>query len=80
MVTRRETLKNAIDRLSEEQLEVVAAFINYQLGRVSLSTPIWERFTPTERVRYFREWVSQLPKNSPSLSMEAISRDSIYEE
>jgi hypothetical protein len=80
MVTRRETLKNDIDKLSEEQLDVVAAFINYQLRQVSVSTPIWQKATPTERVRYFREWVSQLPKNSPSLSIEAISRDSIYEE
>jgi hypothetical protein len=80
MVTRRETLKNEIDKLSEEQLEVVAAFINYQLRQVSVSTPIWQKATPMERARYFREWVSQLPKNSPSLSIEAISRDSIYEE
>jgi len=36
--------------------------------------------TPTERVKDFREWVSQLPKTSPSLPDEAFSRDSIYEE
>jgi Asp-tRNA(Asn)/Glu-tRNA(Gln) amidotransferase B subunit len=40
---------------------------------------IWQRATPSERAREFREWVLQLPKGSPSLPDEAFNRDSIYE-
>jgi hypothetical protein len=34
--------------------------------------------TPEERVRALHEWVARRDKNSPILSEEAISRESIY--
>ncbi|EAW33654.1 hypothetical protein [Lyngbya sp. PCC 8106] len=36
--------------------------------------------TPEERAKAFREWAESHPGNSPSLSDEAISRESIYGE
>jgi hypothetical protein len=79
-MTTRESLKQEIDKLNEEQLEQVAAFIAHQIQSAHLSTPLWQKATPVERETYFRSWVSQLPKRSPSLPLEAISRDSIYDE
>ena len=79
----RDNLKKEIDKLNEEQLKKIAdfiAFIEFQSRQIESLHPLWQRVTPTERAREFREWVSQLPKNSPSLPNEAISRDSIYEE
>lgn len=79
----RENLKKELDKLNDEQLKKIAdliAFIEFQSKQAASSAPFWQRATPAERAREFREWVSQLPKNSPSLSNEAFSRDSIYEE
>ena len=79
----REKLKQDLDKLNEEQLKKIAdfiAFVEFQSRQVESSVPFWQRATPAERVRELREWVSQLPKNSPSLPDEAFSRDSIYEE
>ncbi len=79
----REKLKQDLDKFNEEQLKKIAdfiAFIEFQSRQVESSVPFWQRATPAERAREFREWVSQLPKNSPNLPDEAFSRDSIYEE
>jgi hypothetical protein len=78
----REDLKKELDRLSDEQLQRIADFITrveFQSGQAPLSALFWQKATPSERVRDFREWVSQLPKGSPSLPDEAFDRDSIYE-
>ncbi|AFZ29270.1 hypothetical protein Glo7428_0678 [Gloeocapsa sp. PCC 7428] len=73
----REKLKQELDKLSDEQLKKVADFIaQYKQGTSSL---FWQKATSAQ-TREFREWVSQLPKNSPSLPNEAFSRDSLYEE
>ena len=77
-----EQLKKEIDQLSDEQLKKIVDFIGWielQTARLERVTPLWQRITPEERARDFREWVSPLPKNSPSLSDIAFSRDSIYE-
>ena len=79
----REKLKQELDKLNEDQLKKIAdfiAFIEFQAKQAESSAPFWQRATPTERVKDFREWVSQLPKTSQSLPDEAFSRDSIYEE
>lgn len=79
----REKLKKDLDKLNEEQLKKIAdfiAFVEFQSRQVESSVPFWQRATPVERARELREWVSQLPKNSPSLPDEAFSCDSIYEE
>lgn len=79
----REELKKELDKLNEEQLNQIADFIaliEFQSRQVPSSAAFWQRTTPAQRAREFREWVSQLPKNSPSLPDEAFSRDSLYEE
>ena len=66
-----EQLKKEIDQLSNEQLKKIVdviGWIEFQTDRRSRVTPLWQRITPEERARDFRDWVSQLPKNSPSLS------------
>lgn len=42
--------------------------------------PFYETATPQERAKAFREWAESHPRNSPALSDEAISRESIYGE
>ncbi|MBR8836781.1 MAG: hypothetical protein DSM106950_22885 [Stigonema ocellatum SAG 48.90 = DSM 106950] len=79
----RENLKKEIDNLNSEQLKKIADFIasiKFQSRQVASSVPIWQKLTPAERAKEFREWVSQLPKSGVSLPDEALSRDSIYEE
>lgn len=83
LVMLREDLKKELDKLNDEQLKKIASFITlieFQSRQGTSSTPFWQRATPVERAREFRGWVSQLPKNGPSLPNEAFSRDSIYEE
>lgn len=79
----REDLKKELDKLNDEQLKQIAdfiAFIEFQSRQVASPTRFWQRATSAERSREFREWVSQLPKNSLSLPDEAFSRDTIYAE
>ena len=79
----REKLKQELDKLNEEQLKKVADFfaaLEFQSRQVESSVPFWRIATPAERAREFREWVSLLPANSPSLPDAAFSCDSIYEE
>lgn len=78
----KEKLKEQIDNLNEEQLKKIAAFIastEFQSEQIESLTPSQDS-TPVQRAGDFREWVSQLPSNGVSLSDEALSRDSIYEE
>jgi mRNA-degrading endonuclease RelE of RelBE toxin-antitoxin system len=79
----REDLKKELDKLSDEQLKKIAEFVaelEFQDRQSALSAPFWQRATSTERVKDLHKWISQLPKNSPSLPDEAFNRDSIYEE
>ena len=49
------------------------------LRREPSSAEIWWRDTsPGERVAWLRAWIASLPP-SPPLSLEAVSRDSLYE-
>jgi hypothetical protein len=76
----REDLKKELDKLDDEQLKKIAdfmAFIEFQSKQVVSSVPFWQRTTPSDRAREFREWVLQLPQGSPSLGDEAFSRDNI---
>jgi hypothetical protein len=78
----REDIKKELDKLNDDQLKKIADFIadlEFQSRQVASSVPLWQRATPYQRAREFREWVLQLPKGSPSLRDEAFSRDSIYE-
>lgn len=81
----RENLKQELDRLNEDELRKIADFIHSissQSNRAKFSSevPFWQRATPIQRAREFREWVSHLPETSVSLSDEAFNRDLIYEE
>ncbi|MDY6899017.1 MAG: hypothetical protein SWZ49_13200 [Cyanobacteriota bacterium] len=78
----KEKLKKQIDNLNEKQLKKIAEFIastEFQSEQIESST-LSHDSTPAQRSAEFREWVSQLPSNGVSLSDEALSRDSIYEE
>lgn len=78
----KEKLKKQIDNLNEQQLKKIAEFIastEFQSEQIESLTPSHDS-TPAQRAAEFREWVSQLPSNGVSLSDEALSRDSIYEE
>lgn len=41
--------------------------------------PLYETATPQEWIQALRDWASSHPLDTPLLSDEAISRDSIYE-
>jgi hypothetical protein len=80
----REKLKQELDKLNEDQLKKIANFISLiesQSSQVTSSfIPFWQKATPTERAKEFRDWISQLPTTSVSLPDEAFSRECIYEE
>ncbi|WRH65461.1 MAG: hypothetical protein RSE13_16485 [Planktothrix sp. GU0601_MAG3] len=80
----REKLKQELDKLNEDQLKKVANFISLMESQSSKVTsslvPLWQKATPTQRAREFRDWISQLPKTSVSLPDEAFSRECIYED
>ena len=76
----KEKLKQEIDKLSNQQLKIIADLMGtreFQTGKLERVAPPWQ--TPEERARDFWAWISQLPKNNPSLFDRAFSRDSIYE-
>ena len=78
----RETLKQEIDTLSENQLSRIAEYIlslKVQTQNIIKTTPFWESATPKERSRDFLEWVSGLNRTGSTLSDEAFDRSSIYE-
>jgi len=67
--------------IKDGKLEALAqeaiALKSHQYPVAPSSTPFWQRATPTERAREFRNWSSQLPRTGVSLSKEAFSRDRI---
>ena len=79
----RDTLKQKIDQLNEDQLQRIAEFIAVVKRQTQsnqfTSVPLWKSATPTERAQDFRTWVEQLPKTNLSLPDEACDRASIYE-
>jgi hypothetical protein len=81
-MTLRERLKQEIDSLNESQLSSIAEFmasIKAQAQQLVQRTPFWQRATPAERARDFKEWAAGLPKIGLSLSDEAFDRGTIYE-
>lgn len=78
----RDTLKQEIDQLTDNQLEKIAEFIvlvKYQTQNLATTEQFWKRSTPSERVQDFRAWIKQLPETGLSLPDAAFERDSIYE-
>ena len=78
----RETVKQEIDTLNENQLERIAEHIvtlKAQTHNGIKTTPFWESATPHERSQDFLEWVSGLNRTGLSLPDEAFDRAGIYE-
>lgn len=82
----KDTLKQEIDNLNEEQLKKIADLItslkaedNNQRNNQRELNPFWQRATPGERSQDFRQWVSQLPHSNISLTDDAFDRSSIYD-
>ncbi len=77
----RETLKQEIDRLSDNQLQWIAEFVvamKTQAGQFIKTVPLGQRTTPVEHAQDFRSWVAALPKMGVSLPDDAFDRESIY--
>lgn len=78
----RETLKQEIDRLNENQLrKIIDLVISFktQTEPISKDDLFWPHATPLERAQNFRTWVSQLPETRSSLPDEAFDRSTIYD-
>jgi len=78
----RETLKQEIDTLGDNQLQRLAALITAikTQAKGSVHTaPLWQHATPAERSQDFKNWVADLPKMGVSLPDDAFDRESIYE-
>lgn len=78
----RETLKQEIDQLTEDQLKTLVDFIDFikkQTQRTSETRPFWQHSTTKERADDFCHWVAQLPQTNVTLADEAFDRASIYE-
>ncbi|NEP39292.1 MAG: hypothetical protein F6K35_08520 [Okeania sp. SIO2H7] len=69
-----ESLSSEERSLLEEKLKAIPSDTEGQ------ERPFYESATPKERAKAFREWAESHSRNSPSLSDEAISRESIYGE
>ena len=81
----RETLKSEIEKLTEPQLERLAALIAQikaqpqQLKASDDSEPFWRRATPQERAEELINWSAQQPQTGISLPDEAFDRGNIYD-
>ena len=78
----RETLKQELDTLNDNQLSSIAEFIasvKIHAQQMTKSVPFWQKATPTQRSQDFRKWIATLPKKGSTLSDDAFDRESIYE-
>lgn len=79
-----DTLTQIIESLTPEEQTLLQERINLikeTQKEDSTDRPFYETATPQEWVKAFREWVeSHRGRNFPTLSDEAISRESIYGE
>ncbi|MGK7875848.1 MAG: hypothetical protein AB4426_21890 [Xenococcaceae cyanobacterium] len=73
-----ESLAQIIQSLTPEEKELLAEKI--KLTSDSQKRPFYETATPQERAKDYREWAESYRHDSPILSNEAISRESIYGE
>ena len=81
MLLSRESVKQQIDTLSENQLAQIAEYIsnlrNQAIKKLKMQ-PFWQTATPEERSQDFLQWVNSLQKTDLSLSDEAFDRANIY--
>ncbi|CDM94111.1 MAG: hypothetical protein P5702_06595 [Limnospira sp. PMC 1291.21] len=78
-----ESLALVVQSLSPEERSLLEEKLKARQQETSAAgkdRPFYETATPEERAKAFREWAASHPRNQPSLSDEAISRESIYGE
>ncbi|MDY6804986.1 MAG: hypothetical protein SXA11_14435 [Cyanobacteriota bacterium] len=78
-----ESLAQVVQSLSPAERSLLEQKLKAMLDKTSQEgqkRPFYETATSTEWAKEFREWAESHPRNSPSLSDEAISRESIYAE
>jgi hypothetical protein len=78
-----ESLAQVVQSLSPEERSLLEEKLKTHRENPSESEkerPFYETATPAERAKAFREWAASHPGDRPSLSDEAISRESIYGE
>ena len=76
-----ESLAHVVQSLSPEErslLEEKLKAPQEQTSAEGKERPFYETATPAERAKAFREWAQSHSRHQPSLSDEAISRESIY--
>jgi cytochrome c553 len=78
----RETLKQEIDQLSDQQIAQIADLVTQLKQQAAPQTPLmpfWQQASPTDRAAHLRNWVTQLPQNGITLADAAFDRESLYE-
>ncbi|MCT7976061.1 hypothetical protein [Laspinema olomoucense] len=78
-----ESLAQVVQSLSPEERSLLEEKLKAHQEQTSAEgkeRPFYETATPAEWVKAFQEWAQSHPRNQPSLSDEAISRESIYGE
>ena len=76
-----ESLAQVVQSLSPEERSLLEEKLKAQQEQTEAEgkeRPFYETATPAERAKAFREWVQSHRGDRPSLSDEAISRESIY--
>ncbi|MGK7932054.1 MAG: hypothetical protein AB4041_11560 [Microcystaceae cyanobacterium] len=73
-----ESLAQIIESLTPEEKTLLDKRVKKPLE--TQKRPFYETATPQERAKAYREWAESHSQNSPLLSDEAISRESIYGE
>ena len=66
--------------IKDDKLEYLAQEAIALESSPDTAIPFWQRATPTERAKEFRDCSNQLSRTGVSLPNEAFSRDHIYEE
>ncbi|MBE9040259.1 hypothetical protein IQ235_05560 [Oscillatoriales cyanobacterium LEGE 11467] len=79
-MTLKESLKQELDKLNEEQLKQVANFIAFvEFATTRVNIPFWQTATPAQRAARWCESVAPRGTASPNLPDAALRRDSIYD-
>jgi hypothetical protein len=73
-----ESLAQIINTLTIEERLLLGKKID--VGQSTKEPPLFERLTPAERAKIFEQWADSHRHQTPLLSDEAISRESIYGE
>jgi negative regulator of sigma E activity len=78
----RETLKQEIDQLSDQQIAQIADLVTqlkHQPTPHTEAIPFWQQPSSRDRAAHLRTWVAQLPQTGITLADAAFDRESLYE-